>query len=173
MYPIFWFPFICTVLHVFEEFAWPGGFSSWYAAIKPETAVSFTPIYALAINSIYIVVALALAWVGPTWSRGVSLWLVLAAIGASNALFHVWGVIRLRRYSPGVVTGVFLFIPLCVWGIWHFLVTQEATLSLVVTSLALGTLLNFWALIRHRWRAAAIAQGFNNSFKPKSVQGSA
>jgi hypothetical protein len=155
---MFWLPFICTALHVFEEFAWPGGFSSWYASIKPETAVSFTPNYAIAINSTYITVALALAWLGPTWSRGVSLWLVLAAIGASNALFHIWGVIRLRRYSPGVVTGVFLFIPLCVWGVWHFLGTQEARLSLVVTSIGIGTFLNFWALIRHRWRAAAISQ---------------
>lgn len=158
MNQVFLLPCISIVLHVFEEFVWPGGFSTWYASIKPETAISFTPRYAIAVNSALIGAALALAWFGPTWSRGISLWLVLAAVGASNAIFHVWGVIRLRRYSPGVFTGVFLYIPLCVWGVWHFLESKEATILLVLTSLALGTFLNFWALIRHRWRAAAISQ---------------
>lgn len=158
MHVLFWLPLICVVLHVFEEFVWPGGFSSWYASVKPETAISFTPRYAFAVNSAYIAAALTLAWLGPAWSRGVSLWLVLAAIGASNALFHVYGVIRLRRYSPGIVTGVFLYIPLCAWGVSHFLESNEATLPLVATSLALGTFLNSWALVRHRWRAAALSQ---------------
>jgi len=155
---IFWLPLVCVVLHVFEEFAWPGGFSRWYADLLPETAISFTPTYAVVINGLLIAAAFTLGSLGPEWSRGVSLWLALAALGASNTLFHLFGVLRLRRYSPGVVTGVLLYIPLCIWGFWYFLSTGAASPKVALTSLAIGSFFNLWAIFRHRGRAAAMSQ---------------
>ncbi len=158
---LFLLPLLCVVLHVFEEFAWPGGFSEWYATVKPDTDVSFTPRYAFIVNGLYIVLAIVLALLGPAWPRGPALWLVIATIGASNAVFHVIWVVKLRRYSPGVITGVFLFFPLFVFGVWYFSIVQKVSVSLIATSLALGVFINAWALIRHRWRAAAIRSGSN------------
>jgi hypothetical protein len=155
---IFWLPLICVVLHVFEEFAWPGGFSRWYAELLPETGISFTPTYAVVINGLFVLSAVVLGLLGPEWSRGVSLWLALAALGASNSLFHLFGVLRLRRYSPGVITGVLLFMPLCIWGVWFFLSNGSATPKIVLTSLAIGSFFNLWAIFRHRGRASAISQ---------------
>jgi hypothetical protein len=39
----FWALPIAAAAHVFEEFAFPGGFKEWYARYRPETATSFTP----------------------------------------------------------------------------------------------------------------------------------
>ena len=154
---VFALPLVCVLLHILEEFAWPGGFSQWYATVKPETSLSFTPRYALAVNSAYVFAAAIVAWLGPAWSRGPALWLVIAAIAASNAIFHVSWVARLGRYSPGVITGVFLFLPLCAFGVWYFSIVQHLSPYVVVTSLALGAFINSWAIVRHRWRAAAIS----------------
>lgn len=41
---------------------------------------------------------------------------MVASIAAANGLFHAWAVVRSRRYSPGVVTGVMLYLPLAVFG---------------------------------------------------------
>jgi hypothetical protein len=48
--------------------------------------------------------------------HGYSIWYYTAAIAAANACFHIWGVIKLKAYSPGVVTGTLLYLPLFVIG---------------------------------------------------------
>jgi hypothetical protein len=154
---IFWLPFIFAALHIFEEFVWPGRFGAWYQSYWPQIAASLTPRFFIVMNAILLAVAFFLGWMGPGWSRGLSLWLVLAALLAENAIFHVVGVFKLRRYSPGVVTGVLLYLPLCVWGYWHFLATGEASWSLAATSFVIGAGYQFWSEFNHRRRAAAAA----------------
>ena len=69
-----------------------------------------------------------LGWMdGAGWSRGLSLWLVLAAILVATAFLHIIGTWRTRRCAPGLVTGVLLHLPLGIWGFWHFLVTGQAS----------------------------------------------
>jgi hypothetical protein len=111
---IFWLPFTFAALHIFEEFAWPGGFAAWYRSYHPYVAASLTPRFLIVANAICLAASFLLGCMGPSWSRSLSLWLILAALLAANAVFHVLGVFRLRRYSPGVVTGVLLYFPLCV-----------------------------------------------------------
>jgi hypothetical protein len=48
--------------------------------------------------------------------HGVNVWYCVAAIAAINACFHIWGVLKLKKYSPGVVTGVLLYLPLFAMG---------------------------------------------------------
>lgn len=156
---VFWLPSIFVVLHIFEEFVWPGGFSAWFKCYRAENAISFTPIFALRVNALLIAATLVLGWMGPTWSRGASLWLTLAALLAGNALFHLVGVLRLRRYSPGVVTGVLLYLPLAVWGFWYFTRSGEASSQLALTSFALGSSYELWSIFNHRRRAAAMSEG--------------
>lgn len=154
---LFWLPAACVLLHIFEEFVWPGGFLAWFRAYRSENAVSFTPRFAVGINALLAAVVVVLGWSGATWSRGVSLWLTLAALLASNAVFHIVAVMRTRRYSPGVVTSVVLYLPLCIWGFRHFIGSGEATLQLALTSLVVGASYNLWSVLTHRVRAASMA----------------
>ena len=154
---VFWLPAICALLHITEEFVWPGGFSDWFRSYRPENALSFTPRFALRINALLIAVTVELGWMGPESSIGVSLWLTLAALLAGNALFHIVGTIRTRRYSPGTVTGAILYLPLCIWGFAHFLSNGEATPQLALVSFAIGASYNVWSFLVHRLRAASMA----------------
>jgi hypothetical protein len=117
---LYWLPAICVGLHVFEEFVWPGGFLPWYRAYRPELAASLTVRFIIIVNVLLLLFALLLAAFGANSSRGVSAWLALMAALACNGIFHVRGMIRSKQYSPGVATGVLLYIPLCAWGYWFF-----------------------------------------------------
>jgi Protein of unknown function with HXXEE motif len=129
---VYWLPFTFVALHIVEEFVWPGGFLEWYRGYRPELAASLTPRFAIVVNAILLTAACLLGVFGPSWSRGVSLWLVLGALLGGNAIFHLVGVLRISRYSPGVITGLLLYVPLCVFGYLHFLATGEASWSMAI-----------------------------------------
>ena len=153
---VFWLPALCGTLHVTEEFFWPGGFPEWFRAYRPENRLSFTRGFAIAINGLMLAVAGVLGWMGPEWSRGLSMWLILATILGANAFLHIIGTWRTRRYSPGLITGVLLNLPLCIWGFWHFLGNGDASFQLAATSLALGVSFDFWSNLTHRARSTLI-----------------
>lgn len=151
---IFWLPAIASALHVTEEFFWPGGFFEWFRAYRSENRLSFTTGFAIFVNGVLLAAGCVLGWLGPDWSRGVSLWLILATILGANAFLHVIGSWRSRRYAPGTVTAVLVNVPLCIWGYTHFADSGEASLSMVVTAFALGASYDIWSNLSHRARSA-------------------
>ena len=88
---------------------------------------------------------------------GVAFWLTMASIELGNAGYHVLGTIRTRRYSPGVVTGVLLYVPISLYGYWFFVTSRLASRGTAVVALALGLLFPVWSLWNHRRRAAKVA----------------
>lgn len=147
---IFWLPGVCAMLHITEEFIWPGKFLAWYRDYRPQIAVSITPRFAVVGNTILLAAAILLGVMGPTWSRGLSLWLILAALLAGNAVFHILGALHMWRYSPGVITSIFLYLPLCVWGFWFFLDNHEVSLEFAFVSFVIGASYQFWSMRIHR-----------------------
>jgi len=151
---VYWLPVLFSTLHVVEEFVWPGGFPEWFRAYRPENRLSFTTRFAVVVNAVLIGAGIVLGVMGPQWSRGPSLWLVLAAILGANALLHIVGAWRTRSYSPGVITSIFLYLPLCVFGYWHFARSGEASTRMLIVSFALGASYDIWSNLSHRWRSA-------------------
>ncbi|MGE5624434.1 MAG: HXXEE domain-containing protein [Bacillota bacterium] len=150
---IFWAPVACAALHMLEEFAWPGGFAAWFRIYRPETAVSFTRTFAVLVNTTLMVVTLFVGWVGPRWDGGISAFLTLVSVLAFNGLFHVVGALRTHRYSPGMVTGMLLYIPLCAYSSWYFIRVVKVSPQLVIVSLAIGSIYQIWSFMTHRARA--------------------
>jgi len=104
------------MLHVTEEFLFPGGFSEWYARlVPPKTDKGINNGYLVWINTLMIGVCVLPVYFGNKL-HGFSSWYYIAAIAAANACFHIWGVVKLKAYSPGVITGTLLYIPLFVIG---------------------------------------------------------
>ena len=151
---LLWMPAACAALHLFEEFAWPGGFAAWFRAYRPETAVSFTPTFAVLVNLTLMLVALLVGWAGPHQDRGIAAFLTLVSVLASNGLFHVIGAVRTRRYSPGMVTGALLYLPLCAYGFWYFIHVVKVSPLSAMASFAIGSLYQSWSFMTHRARAA-------------------
>ncbi|WP_282234956.1 HXXEE domain-containing protein [Salinicola endophyticus] len=153
---LYWAPLGVALCHLIEEFAWPGGFRQWYAWYRPDIAASLTPGFLLRINVIMILVAVWVGYTGPASAGAIiSGWLVLMSILANNALFHLVATFRGKRYSPGVVTGCLLYLPLFVMGVIHFWMTQSVSLTAMVLSVALGSLYQAWSLHTHKRRSRA------------------
>jgi hypothetical protein len=165
---LWWAPLVAATLHIFEEFVWPGGFADWDRAYRPEIAPSITKRLHVIVNAALLFLCLSVAVGGmpggvATWGavrmRSIpaawapAAWIGLAALLASNAIFHLVGAIRTRRYSPGLVTGLALYLPLAAFGDVYFLSTGRASPGAAALATLIGGSYHLWAAFAHRWRA--------------------
>src|SRR5436309_2734531 len=89
---------IALSLHVFEEFAFPGGFRQWIKASSPRQPKS--GFYYFIVNACGIVAAAVIAWKA-SGILGFRLYLYAVAIMGANAATHLRGTIQQRKYCPG------------------------------------------------------------------------
>ncbi len=111
-------------LHVMEEFIFPGHFISWDNLYRPayiETPGSYyVKVNALpGIASVLLVLG-AFDYAGGYSAPGIRAWLTILTFMSWNALFHLRGAIRTRRYSPGMITGLGIFVPLALASYVYF-----------------------------------------------------
>jgi hypothetical protein len=127
------------MLHVTEEFLFPGGFIEWYAKFRPPKTAGVRPGYLVWINTLMIGVCVLPLYLGNS-AQGISIWYCVAAIAAVNACFHIFGVVSLKIYSPGVITGTLLYIPLFFIGSRDLLVAGSIswTKAIVCVAAAIG-----------------------------------
>ena len=76
-----WSLTLAALLHIFEEFVYPGGFKAWWSAYRPEIATSVTNRFLVIINVVLVLFSanVALAAQAPK-GNGVAAWLALAAL---------------------------------------------------------------------------------------------
>lgn len=136
------------MLHVTEEFLYPGGFPEWYRElVPPKTDQGIKAGYLVWINTLMIGVCVLPVYFGETY-HGVSVWYCISAISAANACFHIWGVMKLKKYSPGVITGVLLYIPLFIIGTQQFLGNHSLSLSKAITWIAVAIAYHIFSVFR-------------------------
>ena len=127
----------CIMLHVTEEFLFPGGFIAWYQELVPSKAAGVRPGYLVWINTLMIGVCVLPVALGET-PHGIGVLYTVAAIAGINAGFHIIGVFKLKKYSPGVVTGVLLYLPLFIYGTWYLLSSGDLSIAKLVIDLAIA-----------------------------------
>lgn len=139
-----------AMLHVTEEFLFPGGFTEWYARlIPPRTEKKNTGGFLVWINT-FMMCAIAYAiHLGDT-SSGHVIWYDIAAILTANACLHIWGTFKLKAYSPGVVTAVLLYIPLFILGTVQLVGTGLIPLHRAIFSVVLGIGFHLFSIKRQR-----------------------
>jgi hypothetical protein len=151
---MYWWPLFAAVLHIVEEFVFPGGFADWDRRYRPAVRSSVTPGFHLVANTVLLLACLLLGFFGPS-PRAVAAWLTLAALFLANAIYHLIGTYQTRSYSPGLVTGVLLYVPLALYGFTYFLVTGQASNSTALAALAIGGSYHLWSSLTHAQRAKA------------------
>lgn len=155
LHPLFlWLPALAVGVHLIEEFVWPGGFPAWFRAYRPERAASVTTRFLVAVNVVLVGLTLLPPLLGPT-PRAFALWLVVAAVGASNALFHLVATRRGGVYSPGVVTGTLVYLPLAALGVQALVLSGRVSVGTTVQAVVIGVAYPLWSAWTHRRRAAA------------------
>jgi hypothetical protein len=83
---LFWAPGGAALLHIIEEFVFPGGFAEWYRNYSPGIRSSITPRLLVILNALLLLAGVAVGVAGPT-PHGVAGWLTLAGLLVSNAIF--------------------------------------------------------------------------------------
>jgi len=117
-----------AILHVFEEYGYPGGFSQYLKRRVPALAEYVTPGFSITINVLLLFTCVA----ATTPLTTPILKLAVAALLGINALMHIAGTIQTKRYVPGVITAVLLYLPLSVTA---FTAAVHASSTPVVTAL--------------------------------------
>ena len=155
---IWWAPLGAAILHIVEEFVYPGGFADWDRRYRPAIRASITPRFHVVINVALLLLCAqvgALSGLDQTPARPVlvAAWLAVVALLFSNAVFHVLGSVRTRSRSPGVITGVAVYIPMAVIGYSYFLRTGAVPFVVAACTALTGGSYHFWARIVHVARA--------------------
>lgn len=149
-----WLPAAAIAAHLVEEFLWPGGFTNWYRRYPPGRTVTVSPLFLLLINVAFVGLALLPPMLGPS-PRGLAIWLMVAAIAAANAAFHVIAVLRTRAYSPGVVTGIVFYLPLALIGGAYLYLLGLVSLGTVLQAIVIAIGYHLWSAWQHGRRALA------------------
>jgi hypothetical protein len=132
-----------AVVHIIEEYVYPGGFAEAFNKLLPRAAHLFTPRFHLAVNGLFLLLCLSSAFIGKA-----NLVLSLSVFGLifANAVLHIRGAIVTKRYYPGVISGALIYIPLVVYAYSVFLSSRQLTwlqggLSFLLGLLYMGALM--------------------------------
>jgi hypothetical protein len=165
---IWWAPLVAATLHIVEEFFWPGGFPEWDRAHRAGIASSITPRLHFWVNAALLVLCAMVGLAGlehdgvPIHVRGIfsgaeapAAWLTVTALLFSNAVWHLVGTIRTHTLSPGLRTGLALYVPLTIGGFLFFLRSGQVSAATALLAAAIGGSYHLWAAFVHARRAAA------------------
>lgn len=150
-----WLPLLAILLHLGEEFVWPGGFVEWYRRYPPGFRADVSTRFIMIINAVFVAFALTPPLDGPS-PRAWASWLVLACIAGVNGLFHIVATIRGRSYAPGVITGALLYLPLALIGGAYLLGHRLVSPGTAIEAVVIAGIYQAWSSWKHR-RAAVPA----------------
>jgi hypothetical protein len=152
---LFWLPLLAATAHITEEFVWPGGFAEWYRWYRPEIARSVTNRFLVIINGALLLLCVSVGIDRPT-RFGPALLLTTTALLLGNGLFHLSATVHKRRYSPGLVTGVLLYVPLGIASYVVILRERLASVETAIVAAVLGGSYHVFSVANHRRRDRAI-----------------
>jgi uncharacterized membrane protein len=137
-----------VMLHVTEEFLFPGGFSEWYARLfPPKTVKKNNTGFLVWINTLMMCVCAFSLYFGDS-GIGHAFWYYNAAIAAANGCFHLWGTAKLKAYSPGVLTGTLFYIPFFIIGTKQLVGSGELSGQTALIAVSIGIGYHIFSVIR-------------------------
>jgi hypothetical protein len=143
-----WAPLVAACCHIFEEFAWPGGFAEWYRRYRANGS-SVTTRMLVIVNVLLLVACVNYALVADTrW--GATALLGLCALLCSNGLWHAWASVKSHTFSPGVVTGILLYVPLMIVQFNVYLQARRVSLWGAAVAAGVGGSYHVWSAIYHK-----------------------
>jgi hypothetical protein len=141
-----WAPLGAAMLHMSEQFVCPGGFVAWYRRYRKD-ASRITTRFLVIINAAALFACLD---IGLLKHNGVTCWPIIAAMMCSNGIWHAWASYKSRSYSPGMITGVIIYVPLTAYGFIFFLRTHQSSVQAAIAAGASGGSYHLWSELYHR-----------------------
>jgi len=143
-----WAPLGAACCHIFEEFVWPGGFAAWYRKYRPNGSRITTRMLVL-VNAALLAACLNYALMADT-RLGAAALLGLSALLCSNGLWHAWASVKSHSVSPGVVTGMLLYVPLVILEFEVFLRSGRVSLWAALLAALAGSSYHVFSALYHR-----------------------
>ena len=134
---IFWAFVVAACIHVVEEYFFPGGFLETVKRFNPRIAPFATVRFTVLINGLFLVLCLVGAIVA---RQNLIFSLSIAGLLLVNALTHLGGTIKMKRYVPGVVTSLLLYLPLSLYAYYSFGMARQITLAEGAITIIIGAL---------------------------------
>jgi hypothetical protein len=128
---------IASLLHMAEEYFYPGGFMDFMKRLNPKFAPFVTVRMAIIINGLQLLLCMVAI---PMGAKFPVFGLSVAALLLLNALVHIGGCIRVKGYVPGVATGVLLYMPISIYAYYLFISTGRIGMGEVALTGLLGVL---------------------------------
>lgn len=128
---------IASMLHMVEEYFYPGGFMDIQKRLNPRFAPFVTVPMAVIVNGLQLLLCVLVIILGRSM---LTFSMSAAALLSINGVVHVLASIRIKGYVPGVITGLALYLPLALYAYYRFINSGELALDQVLITLALGLL---------------------------------
>ena len=142
-----WAPLVAASLHMSEEFLIPGGFFAWYRGYRRDPS-RINRRFLVIVNVLLLVMCCNIGLLGRT-PLGIADWLGISALLCSNGIWHAWASYKSRGYSPGVVTGVAVYVPLAIFGYIYFVRSGAISIGIAAVACAIGGSYPFWSAAYH------------------------
>lgn len=126
-----------SMIHMGEEYFYPGGFMEVMKRLSPKLAPLVTVPMAVIINGLQLLLCFVAIAIG---KNALAFSMSVAALLFINGLMHIMGCVRVKGYAPGVITGVLLYMPLSVYGYYLSISSGQLTLNGVIVTAVLGLL---------------------------------
>ncbi len=126
-----------AVVHVVEEFVYPGGFMDVMKRFNPQFTPFITVRFAVIINGLFLLLCVLAAIVG---ENSLIFGLSVASLLFINALVHIGATLRARGYAPGIVSSVLLYLPLSLYAYYVFISSGQIAWPELAASGLLGIL---------------------------------
>lgn len=141
-------------LHEWEEFVYPGTYRRWFnvdVCGSGDPELPLTKRSAAFYQMPLIVIFPLLALLGARWP-----FLGLAGLYglAADALFHLAATSLTRRYSPGTITALLLYIPVTISATWFLVADGQVSLAELLAAVLTGVLGFTLLLFLTRWYPA-------------------
>lgn len=102
---------IFSVLHILEEYVWPGGFDKKFKVMARKIGLNITTFWLVLTNLMFIGVVISTLIVNNRLFC-----LSVFSIILINALLHIGKSIQAKGYFPGVVTASLFYFPLAIYS---------------------------------------------------------
>lgn len=132
-----------AVIHILEEYIFPGGFANGLQKLLPKSVRLFTPGFHIIVNALLLALCIASLLIGQT---NLVLSLSVFSLVFVNAILHIRGSIVTKGYYPGMISGTLVYIPLSVYAYWYFISNgqitwQEGLFSALLGAACMGALM--------------------------------
>src|SRR4030042_4765546 len=150
---VFWGLVAASCAHVVEEYVWPGGVLESAKEVAPEAFENASMPIIVGVNASMILGCLNGALMRkryPVFS------LSMASLLFVNAIIHTVASIRMKKYMPGLATGLVLYVPLSVQAFSSYKKSPKYKKSTAVSAAIQGVSLHSIPFVAFAIRGALL-----------------